>query len=182
MNYYVSDLHFGHSGIIRMCDRPFQNVDDMDENLIQNWNQHISENDDVFILGDFCYKANNPKKYLSRLHGHKHLVVGNHDGMILKNQECRKYFEDIRDIMTIKDKNQQIVLCHYPMIEWNGYFRDTLHFYGHIHNKTTNDAYRIMSHVKNAYNVGTDILDFTPRTLEDVIQYNIQFKERNKTK
>ena len=66
------------------------------------------------------------------------------------------------------------------MVEWNGYFRSSVHLYGHIHNNVDNAAFRIMSTLENAYNVGADILDFTPRTLEEVIKYNYRFVKNQK--
>ena len=182
MNYYISDLHLGHKNIMssKMSNRPFNSVEEMDEILIKNWNNIVKNEDDIYILGDFCYKSGkNPKEYLNRLNGKKHLIVGNHDGQILRDPVCRKCFVEIKDMLNIKDGNKNLFLCHYPMAEWPGYFRETIHLYGHIHNNTTNDTYKIMYNLKNAYNVGADILDFTPRALQDVIEYNLKFKNEH---
>ena len=70
---------------------------------------------------------------------------------------------------------KKVILSHYPMVEWNGFFRGSIHLYGHIHNNIQNNAYKIMENIDNAYNVGADILDFTPKTLSEVIQYNTKF-------
>lgn len=52
--YFTSDTHFYHSNIIGFCKRPFKNVEDMNETLIENWNRVVSQDDIVFHLGDFC--------------------------------------------------------------------------------------------------------------------------------
>lgn len=172
MNYYISDLHFGHENIIRLSHRPFKNVDEMDETMINNWNSVVKDSDTVYIVGDFCYKSGKPPKYyLERLNGKKVLCTGNHDLSLLKDKNNRKYFEFIKDIIDIQDNGQRIILCHYPMVEWNGFFRNTLHFYGHIHN-TKNATYEILKNIPNCYNIGAYILGFTPRTLDEVIECN----------
>ena len=180
MNYYISDLHFGHENIIRLNNRPFANAEEMDEILIENWNAVVKENDDVYIVGDFCYKSGkNPKYYLDKLKGKKHLIVGNHDGRILKDPIVRKYFVEINELQTIWDGKQMIVLCHYPLVEWNGFFRNSILLYGHIHNNVGNDTYKIMKKIPNSYNVGVDIIGFSPQRLENVMQLNKIFDKNN---
>lgn len=170
MNYYISDLHFGHENIIRLSHRPFENAEQMDETIIKNWNNVVKDSDAVYIGGDFCYKSGkHPKEYLERLNGKKHLIVGNHDGSVIKDPVCRKYFESIKDIMNISDGNKRIIICHYPMVEWNGFYRNALHFYGHIHNNTNNNTYKILESIPNCYNIGADVFGFVPRTLDEII-------------
>lgn len=181
MNFYISDLHLGHKNIINLSKRPFSNIEEMDEVFINNWNETVSNNDDVYVLGDLCYKGGkHPKEYLERLKGKKHLIIGNHDSKIMKDFSCRKYFVEMKDIITINDNGKMVILCHYPMLEWNGFFRENIHLYGHIHNNVDNNTYKIISKIDNAYNVGTDILGFYPRTLEEVIKLNKEFNHKHK--
>ena len=185
MIYYISDLHFGHYNIIKLCHRPFKDADEMDEILISNWNAIVQPEDTVYILGDLCYRNGKPPEYyLERLNGRKYLILGNHDTDLAKNRRSGRFpqLEWIRDYAEISDGNRKLVLSHYPMVEWNGFFRDTIHLYGHIHNNTENAAYHIMKDIKNAYNVGADILGFTPRTLDQVIRMNKKFREKQNTR
>ena len=168
MNYYIADTHFGHDNIRRLSNRPFETVEEMDQTIIDNWNGRVTDSDDVYILGDFSYKSEDPTLYLKKLRGRKHLIVGNHDSKLLKNPDCRKLFVEIADMKTVNDSGTQIVLCHYPLVEWNGYYRGVLHFYGHIHNNFGNETNQYISRVKNAYNVGVDIIGFVPRTLKEI--------------
>ncbi len=175
---YISDTHFGHENIMKHCNRPFSSVKEMDDFMIQNWNNNVKPKDDVYILGDFCFKTgNDPKYYLDRLNGHMHIILGNHDKP-LKHITHPKIVS-IKMYDEIKDNGKKVILFHYPITEWDAFFRDSIHLYGHIHN-SINDTYHIMKTIKNAYNVGADILDFAPRTLEDVILYNKRFQEKNK--
>lgn len=87
-NFYISDTHFGHSNIIRHCNRPFVNADEMDEVLIKNWNSVVTNRDTVYILGDFAFSKGikQPSEYLRELNG---LLYFNLFGRfsILENQE-----------------------------------------------------------------------------------------------
>ena len=169
MNYYIADTHFGHDNIRRLSNRPFNNVEEMDETIIQNWNNKVTNDDDVYILGDFSHKSEDPIAYLKRLNGKKHLIVGNHDNRLLKNPACKKYFVEIADMKMVDDNGTQIVLCHYPLVEWNGYYRNVLHFYGHVHNTYHNETTRYARDMKNAYNVGVDVIGLAPCTLNEII-------------
>ena len=121
MNYYIADLHLDHANIIRLNNRPYKDIGEMNRTFISNWNSVVTDNDDVYIVGDFSYKSKNPLVFLKQLKGRKHLIVGNHDEFMLKNPECRKQFVEIADILTVRDGDKTIVLCHYPFLEWNGF-------------------------------------------------------------
>ena len=98
MNYYIADTHFGHDNIRRLSNRPFETIEEMDNTIIDNWNSRVNDNDDIYILGDFSYKSEDPILFLKQLIGRKHLIVGNHDGKLLKNPVCKNYFIEICDI------------------------------------------------------------------------------------
>ena len=94
MNLYISDLHFGHKNVILFEHRPFSDVDTMDHCLIQLWNSRVSADDDVYIVGDFCYRSGRtPDWYLRQLKGHKHLIIGNHDKATL---DCKTLQSTLR--------------------------------------------------------------------------------------
>lgn len=171
MNYYIADTHFGHENILQLSHRPFINVEQMDETIIENWNKRVTNDDHIFILGDLAYKGKPPEKYLSRLNGKKHLIIGNHDKRITDNYGFyRKFFVEITPMKSVNDNGTKIVLCHYPLVEWDGYYRDTLHFYGHVHNTFHNENTLYAAGMNNAYNVGVDIIGFEPKTLQEIIK------------
>lgn len=177
---YIADLHLGHNNIIKHCNRPFKDADEMDAVLIQNWNNTVRNDDEVYILGDVCYTKGSISTidYLKKLNGRKYIIIGNHDYDIIHNRKGNQYPEAIGvfNYLEVKDNGRKVVMSHYPMVEWNGFFRGSIHLFGHIHNNQENNTYKIISKLENAYNVGADILDFTPRTLDEVIEYNKKFK------
>ena len=69
MIFFTSDLHLGHENCIRLCNRPFSSIEEMDETLIENWNYKVTGKDTVYILGDLIYRSQKPpEEYLRRVH------------------------------------------------------------------------------------------------------------------
>ena len=176
MNFYTADLHFGHKRIIELDHRPFSSVEEMDQTIIENWNKKVRKNDDVYIIGDVCFKG--AEKYLKQLNGRKHLIIGNHDKNTIKDKEACKHFVSMAYYKKIHENGRTIILCHYPIAEWDGFFRDSYHIYGHIHNNK-NASYQFMKQYENALNAGCMINNYEPVTLEELIENNKLFKKLN---
>ena len=76
--FFTADLHLGHSNIIKYCNQPFQTVEEMNEKLIQNWNDTVSDKDDIYVVGDFAFMGiKHMEEFLKRLKGRKYLLRGN---------------------------------------------------------------------------------------------------------
>lgn len=114
MNYFTSDLHLGHRNIIRLCNRPFATIEEMDETLIRNWNAKVTNGDTVYILGDLLFRNEKPaEEYLKQLKGKKHLIIGNHDRDWVKKCNLEDFFESVNNLHFISDGKRQMTLCHY---------------------------------------------------------------------
>lgn len=175
MIFYTSDLHFGHANAIKFDHRPFQDVQDMERQMIKNWNETVGDEDEVYLLGDFCFNLKeDPAVILRRLNGRKHLIQGNHDGPVLKSEEAVKCFETIDKMGYVKDGERLIVMCHFPIAEWNKKGKGACHFYGHIHAERS-EVYEFMKSRGEAYNVGCMINGYRPCTADEVIENNIRF-------
>lgn len=183
-NFYISDLHFGHKNIIRYDNRPFSSVEEMDQTLIKNWNNVVTDQDFVYILGDISwYDEYKTVEIFKQLKGSKILIKGNHD-YIKRGSELAKCFTSIQDYAELYlDKKNKVVMSHYPIPFWNGQFRDSIHLYGHVHNshqwnimESWMDEARALQDVPmRAYNVGCmmEWMGYTPRTLNEIIEkYN----------
>lgn len=179
MKYYTGDLHFGHNNVLRFDNRPFKDIDEMDRVLIENWNSRITKNDQVYILGDVAFHNEKPYSwYLSQLKGQKHLIIGNHDRKLLKDNDAMQYFVSIDYYLEITDEKKRLILSHYPIAEWNGFHRESYHLYGHIHN-STNGTYQYMKQFDRALNAGCMINGYMPVTFNQLIINNRVFKENN---
>lgn len=96
MNYFISDLHVGHTNVLSFDNRPFKSIEEHDEALIKNWNSVVGMDDDVYLLGDISWhNATKTIEIFNRLNGHIHLIKGNHDSRLLKNRELQSRFCEI---------------------------------------------------------------------------------------
>lgn len=79
--FFTSDFHVGHSNVIKHDGRPFKDVNEMNQTLIDNWNSVVSDEDIVFYLGDFAYRCHpkTMKWFVSQLKGKIYFIMGNHD-------------------------------------------------------------------------------------------------------
>lgn len=174
---YISDLHFGHSNIIRFDMRPFESTEEMDRELVKRWNDVVDKDDQVYVLGDmFWKKADEAIPILKELKGNKFLVRGNHDRVGDRNFD--KCFACITDYTEVKDEGRHVILCHYPIFAFkNHYYDGWYHLYGHVHNtweETICDDVRarmnelgIRCEMRNA-GCMMPWMDYAPRTLNEI--------------
>lgn len=181
MKFYIADCHFDHGNIIHFDNRPFKTVDEMNETMITNWNKAVSNSDEVFILGDFCWsKEDRWIELLSQLNGQKTLIKGNHD---IEPSKSRRYFADVKERKIIDDNGRKVVIDHFPSPCFRNHFYGWFHLYGHVHNSfewnmMEHDRY-LMEQLYDKpcymYNVGVMMpyMDYTPRTLDEILRgYN----------
>lgn len=141
MLYYISDTHFGHKNIVRMCERPYSSVEEMNEALFANWNNRVKGKDKVYIMGDMFYRADVRlvEDILTRLKGRKILILGNHDGSWMsKLDRPERYFESIQPFFEGSIGNRGMTLCHYLLLTYKHQKKQFM-IHGHIHNDTSAD-------------------------------------------
>lgn len=184
--FFTSDTHFNHANIIRFCNRPFKDVEQMNDVMIANWNSVIGKDDTVFHLGDFCLGgAAEWTKILDRLNGKIYLIMGNHD---LKNirQGFISRFEHVAMQIRIEIGKKRIYLCHYPFLCFEGSYKDDVwQLFGHVHTRRSNsgiDAGRLQYLYPTQYDVGVDNNNFTPVSFGQVKRIIDKQVEQSKEK
>ncbi len=170
--WFTSDTHFGHENIIRYCNRPFLNAEEMNAELIRRWRETVPEDGIVFHLGDFAHgNARLWNDILSALTGRKYLILGNHDMKALR-QGYMGRFEHVAQQMTIRVGGQAIVLNHNPFLCYGGSYRDVWQLFGHVHSgpasHTGLDHPRLKMLFPLQYDVGVDNNDFRPISFAEV--------------
>lgn len=202
--YFTSDLHFGHEGIIKVCNRPFKDTDEMDKAIIDNWNSIIKDDDTVISLGDFSWRLgdNNIRYYINALKGNKIFIKGNHD----KNEKIFPILYDGFINIKVKDNNptdsvekgyQHITLCHYPMLSWYQSHRGAWQLFGHWHtlpiiepqlsrvkegeSEYIREEFILMDRIRpTQYDVGVDLHNFIPVSYNQIKNIIIENLENSK--
>lgn len=130
-NFLVSDTHFGHAGVCKFLRddgtklRPWNDPEEMDEEMVRRWNDTVRPNDKVYHLGDVVINRK-ALKTLARLNGDKVLIKGNHD--IFRMEEYTPYFRDIRGYHVMNG----MILSHIPVHE-ESLARFGTNIHGHLH-------------------------------------------------
>ncbi|WP_058951121.1 metallophosphoesterase [Oceanobacillus picturae] len=169
MKFFISDTHFYHENIIGFSNRPFDNVAEMNQTMINNWNDVIDETDEVYILGDLVVRGSGRQanEILKQLNGVKYLIKGNHENYLTDPEFDSSYFEWIKDYYSFKYNKQTIVLFHYPILEWDKFYNNSIHLFGHVHDKGIEFFRNTLG--SRAINVGVDLNEFYPISIEQVL-------------
>lgn len=149
--FFTADLHFNHKSIIKHCNRPFNSLAEMDQTLINNWNEIVKPGCTVYIIGDFAWKDH--AKYANRLNGKKILITGNHDKM---SHDAMKPFTEVHPFLVRRFFGHEVTLCHYALKVWPASHYGSWQLYGHSHGRIKETKYL------KGIDVGVDVWGFRP--------------------
>ena len=168
MIWWTADLHLGHKAIIKMQNRPFADVEEMNETIIANYNARVGKNDKVYILGDITHHLpeEEARKIIKRLNGVKHLIIGNHD----KITKVDGVFESVEMLTRVSDFNKIFWVCHYPLLSWNHIRSGTIHLHGHIHSTPEYNMKNKQKHLLR-YDVGVDANNYYPVNSKEILNF-----------
>ncbi len=173
--YFTSDTHFGHTNIIKYCERPFADAHAMDEAIIERWNARVTDDDIVYHLGDFTLAGVDvARRALSRLRGHIRVLgypwhhdkdwVGKDFGPSRYRSASGHAVEILPPLLTVDidvgAERKHVTLCHFPLGEWDRQFRGAWHLHGHSHGRHRGRGALL--------DVGVDCFDFTPASVEEI--------------
>ena len=163
MDFFTSDQHFSHRNIIQYCNRPFESVDQMDEEIISRWNQVVSIDDTVYVIGDVSFHpAGFSRRIINRLHGNKILIRGNHDKS--HSKMIQMGFDEVHEKMDYSfPDGSRALLWHYPLPDSLICNHEVL-IHGHTH-CAPEDAIQ-----GKKFNVCVDAWDFTPISSDKIFK------------
>ena len=176
INYwFTSDTHFNQERTLELSKRPFKSVEEMNETIIERWNEVIKPDDIVFHLGDF-----GDYTFIKRLNGKINLMMGNYEetdmmkGLIDAERLVELGFNDVYEgdrsllnkfeVFVHPETKEGMLMSHKPLdVRDNHGFDNMINFrlFGHIH--------RMQVVKKFGLNVGGDGNHYRPYSYEDVM-------------
>jgi calcineurin-like phosphoesterase family protein len=195
MWFFTSDWHLNHSNIIKYCDRPFlsqeetevlnlakkgsiplksvkissESVCRMNDCIISATNSVVEANDNLVIIGDFCWTSTPPKlikSFVEKINcKNLYLIWGNHDN----RQILKPFFKATYDHYCFHIEGQHIFTSHYPCRSWYLSNYNSWMLYGHVHNKLwhqDNESFTL-EEKSNLKNCAVDLLDKTNSSYEE---------------
>lgn len=189
--FFTADHHFYHANIIKFVKRPYESSGHMNEDMITKWNQTITNDDQVFYLGDFTLgSVEQARSIFARLNGKIYFVPGGHDKRWIKGLKKEVMYTGmfteqhwpITFMDTLFDRKFQVggdterlTLCHYPMYSWEASHYGALHLHGHTHGTigwvTPSGDKQLPPGETNGLRVdiGVDNWGFYPVTLDQIL-------------
>lgn len=127
--YFSSDFHFSHENVIKYCNRPFANVDEMNEAIMAAID--VAGKDDLLVfLGDFSMKFSAVEEFLPRIKSNILYISGNHCKSFEKIGKESKSLQPKARMMALNPRiikismreeiligKQKVLLSHFP---WRG--------------------------------------------------------------
>ena len=178
MVFFIADTHFGHKNVLKLCNRPFDTIEQMNETIIENWNRRVAGRDSVYVLGDMFFRCEDPEAILRRLHGKKHLIIGNHDSSWINKMDTGRYFQSVELMEVISDGAHAMTLWHYPLLSWK-HSKTSYMIHGHIHANTDMDFWPLIATREKLLNAGVDLNGFQPVPFDELLANNIRFKKEH---
>lgn len=180
--FFTADMHFGHENVISFDKRPFETVEEMDEELIRRWNAKVGKGDLVYVLGDMIWKTRNvdAEALIRSLNGQIILIKGNHD-RFLHNAKAKSALAGVKDYDDISVKLEsgsmrRVILCHYYIPFYIGYRNQAIHLHGHSHNTEEHEQEELIKRQLSqngfetrSYNVGCMHWNYEPVTLDEIL-------------
>ena len=178
MIYFTSDLHFEHDKDFIWQARGFNDISEMNAEIVKRWNETVYPDDDVYVLGDLVLNDIEwGLKLISKLNGYIHIIRGNHD----TDTKVERYLElpnvvSVDWALELKYKKAYFWLSHYPTITANydddkPWAKHLINLFGHTHQQ--NKFYEIIKHAGEnpyMYNVGVDAHNCTPVSIDEIIE------------
>jgi calcineurin-like phosphoesterase family protein len=155
--FMTSDHHFGHGPIIDYESRPFESAEHMTETMIERWNAVVGKADRVFHLGDFSFLGKSKTAdIVSRLHGYKTLILGNHDRSRSRRWWLDAGFDEVSEFPIVY--GGFFFLSHEPM--YMNKHMPYVNIHGHIHGQRYDSPQYV--------NVSVELWDYTPVAFETI--------------
>jgi calcineurin-like phosphoesterase family protein len=183
--YLIGDLHLNHANIIRYCARPFlvSDVDEMNNVLVENWNNVVEDTNVVYFLGDLDFK-DSIGYWVRNLNGKKIFIEGNHD--VVKDRDGRIARHKIHGAIhhdVISYKGYIFYFVHNPREvdeEWRRNNPEGWLIHGHTHDNDIH-KYPFINGKNKTINVSAEVINYRPVSLDYILSLDLDSIERMDT-
>lgn len=167
MKWFSSDWHLGHKRVIEFANRPFKDIKEMDEVIIENMIKPLKKGDDFYFLGDLYWDPQSFWKFFNQVPKgiRLHWIIGNHDDRYIMNHVGQ--FAEITPMMDVKFLGQHAVICHFPMMSWNRSHYNSFMLFGHHHV----NGHAMPTIQGKMLNVNCEFNNFKPWSENDIVEY-----------
>lgn len=141
--WFTSDWHLWHDNIIKYSKRPFKNVEEMNDAIINTFYSKVKNGDILYFVGDFAFSNKSKIEKITETirelteYATIHFILGNHDYVL--REVFEKYCASVSPLKVVKIDDHKISLCHFPMHSFSGSHHNQWHVYGHHHRNTNNE-------------------------------------------
>ena len=163
MIFFTADLHLSHKNILKYCNRPFKDIEDMNRTILQNLEESLRPKDTLYFLGDLTFKEKIAHEFFEKFSEIEiHFIIGNHDSKdVIKI--AQEYCTSVEHLKNIKIEGQHITLCHYAMLVWNKSHFNSWQLFGHSHGRLS------FAELGKQYDVGVDNNGFYPVSFDRLL-------------
>lgn len=184
MIYFSSDWHLDHEKIIKLTNRPFKDLIEMNNTILERYKDDVKPGDTFYFLGDLGWSHATIEGFFINYHNPKvpfHWVIGNHDKKYIAHFKQRVLprvknvflHEGLLDVEVMhKEEKYVMTLCHYPMITWNRSHFGAWQLYGHHHTDYSGEFKYLRENAKcmgKQVNVSCDLWNYYPVSIDQVI-------------
>jgi calcineurin-like phosphoesterase family protein len=165
--WFWSDLHLFHANVIGYCDRPFVDIQSMNETMLRNCLAQVLPEDIVIFGGDVAM-GNVPatNELLHQIPGYKVLVVGNHDMDRKTGKLLALAVDEYVPCIEFSAAGLDFFVSHYPMNE--ALLRPgQVNIHGHIHNQSLHPA--VGSGARHI-NMSVEFTGYQPVSLDELLE------------
>lgn len=173
MDYFSSDWHIGHRNILTLSKRPFESMEEMRDQILQNMTSIMKKGDTLYFLGDLAFSQADAEYVLDYFKARRIAfvwVLGNHDSSCNPKKlvgKCQKIVDTL--VYKNKAKGIRIHLSHFPLRVWSASFHNSFHLYGHVHMFSPELAFLEDQPYGKSLNVNLEFNNYGPYSLEDIV-------------
>ena len=164
--FLIANCQFGRSGVIRTNNRPFGNIQDMNEELVERWNAVVTDSDTGIHLGNFAWDPTTAEEMFEKLNYKQLLILpAEYDQAAFEIQSTGSLPPNVKIINRIFDNpGMNATFSYWPLLEWplktNGHYL----FYGYYGKKYKPD------HKKKMINMACEFWNYTPQNIHSLIR------------